>query len=36
MKQQNLVKIKEKNLDMLMIVMLALFDETIENVKIGN
>ena len=36
MKQQNLVKIKEKNLDMLMIVMLALFDEIIENVKIGN
>ena len=35
MKQQNLEKIKEKNLDMLMIVMLALFDEIIENLKVG-
>ena len=36
MKQQNLLKIKERNLDMLMIVMLALFDDIIENVKVGN
>ena len=36
MKQQSLLKIKERNLDMLMIVMLALFDEIIENVKVGN
>lgn len=36
MKQKNLLKIKERNLDMLMIVMLALFDEIIEHFQVGS